>query len=189
MNWYDKTPQHFRFSLNANKVITHYKKFKDTQQLVTEFYTIARDGLKDKLDCILFQLPPSLAYTPEVLERILDQLDPAFSNVLEFRHASWWNTEVYQALKSHGIIFCITSYPGLPEYFIQTADTLYIRLHGNTELYKSNYSDNELKTYRDAIDASKAKETFIYFDNTWGGNAIKNARTMQQLMNIKQNVL
>jgi uncharacterized protein YecE (DUF72 family) len=187
--WYEKTPEHFRFSLKANKVITHYKKFVETQTLITDFYDIASEGLKDKLDCILFQLPPSLTYTPLVLDRIVDQLNPAFKNVLEFRHASWWNKEVYTRLKEHKLIFCITSYPGLPEEFIQTSETVYMRLHGNTELYKSNYSDKELKSFRDAMDVSTVKDSFIYFDNTWGGNAIKNAKTMQKLMDVKHNII
>jgi uncharacterized protein YecE (DUF72 family) len=187
--WYKKTPENFRFSLKANKLITHYKKFVETQTLITDFYDIASEGLKDKLDCILFQLPPSLTYTRQVLDRMVDQFNPAFKNVLEFRHASWWNEEVYSRLKEHELIFCITSYPGLPEEFIQTAGTVYMRLHGNTELYKSNYSDKELKSFRDAMDVSTVKDSFIYFDNTWGGNAIKNAKTMQKLMDVKHNII
>jgi len=61
--WYDKTPENFRFSLKANNHITHYKKFNGTQTLIKEFYDVAQGGLKDKLDCILFQLPPSLKYS------------------------------------------------------------------------------------------------------------------------------
>ena len=183
--WYKKTPVNFRFSIKANKVITHYKKFVETQNLITDFYNIALEGLKDKLDCILFQLPPSLAYTPAVLDRIVSQLNPSYKNVLEFRHVSWWNEEVYTRLKNHNLIFCITSYPGLPEKFIQTADAVYLRLHGNTELYKSNYSDKELKFFSNAIKKSDVTQSFIYFDNTWGGNAIGNAHTMQKLMNLK----
>lgn len=183
--WYKKTPENFRFSIKVNKVITHYKKFVETHDLVTDFYNIALEGLKEKLDCILFQLPPSLAYTPAVLDRIVSQLNPSYKNVLEFRHASWWNDDVYAALKAHKLIFCITSYPGLPEEFIQTAQSVYLRLHGNTELYKSNYSDTELKFFSDAIKAADVKDFFIYFDNTWGGNAIRNAQTMQKFMNLK----
>ena len=182
--WYKKTPADFRFSIKANKVITHYKKFVETQELITDFYTTVSEGLKEKLDCILFQLPPSLAYTPAVLNRIVSQLDSSFKNVLEFRHVSWWNDEVNAALKAHKLIFCITSYPGLPEKFIQTTESVYLRLHGNTELYKSNYSDKELKAFSDAIKKSDATTSFIYFDNSWGGNAIANAHTMQGLMNL-----
>lgn len=188
-SWYDKTPAGFRFSLKGNNQITHYKKFKDTQVLINELYEVASAGLKDKLDCILFQLPPSVKYTPEMLDRIVSQLNPAFKNVLEFRDAGWWNKDVYEVLKSHKLIFCTSSYPGLPEDFVTTADTAYVRLHGNTELYKSNYSDQELKQLRDAVNHSNVKEAFIYFDNTWGGNAISNAKTMEQFMQIKQKQL
>jgi uncharacterized protein YecE (DUF72 family) len=184
--WYDKTPDNFRFSLKANNQITHYKKFNGTHALVKEFYAVAKAGLKDKLDCILFQLPPSLKYSYETLERIIDQLDPAFKNVLEFRSADWWNPIVYNTLKSHKVIFCISSYPGLPDDFITTADTAYIRLHGKTELYKSNYSNDELHALSKSITDSNVKNAFVYFDNTWGGNAIANAKTMQQMMYLKQ---
>ncbi|WP_018344655.1 DUF72 domain-containing protein [Cytophaga aurantiaca] len=183
--WYDKTPENFRFSLKANNQITHYKKFKDTQTLIKEFYDVAASGLKDKLDCILFQLPPSVKYSYETLERILDQLNPAFKNVLEFRSADWWNPVVYNALKSHKVIFCTSSYPDLPDDFITTADTAYIRLHGKTELYKSNYSNSELHDLSEFITNSNVKNAFIYFDNTWGGNAIANAITMKEMMYLK----
>lgn len=183
--WYKKTPDNFLFSLKANREITHYKKFVQTQNLVTEFYNIALVGLKNKIACILFQFPPSFSYTPEVLDRIISQLDPSFKNVLEFRNATWWNEDVYATLKAHKLIFCTTSYPGLPEEFIQTAESVYLRLHGNTELYKSNYSDSELEFFSSSIKSAKIKDSFIYFDNTWGGNAIGNAHTMQKLMNLK----
>jgi len=187
--WYDKTPTNFRFSLKANNQITHFKKFNGTQELINEFYDVADKSLKDKLECILFQLPPSVKYSRETLDRIVEQLNPAFNNVLEFRDAGWWNEDVYKILKSNKIIFCISSYPGLPDDFVKTTDTVYVRLHGKTELYKSNYSNHELQQLRDSIDRSKAKHAFIYFDNTWGGNAIANAQTMQQLMNVNQKQL
>lgn len=183
-SWYDKTPDDFRFSLKATNHITHYKKFNATQSLVNEFYKVAATGLKEKLDCILFQLPPGLKYSYETLVRIVDQLNPDFKNVLEFRSADWWNPVVYNTLKSHKIIFCTTSYPGLPEDFVTTADTAYVRLHGKTELYKSNYSNVELQTLSDSIAGSNVKNAFIYFDNTWGGHAIANATIMKQMMHL-----
>lgn len=179
-SWYDKTPAHFHFSVKANNRITHYKKFNNTETLITEFYDLVAAGLKDKLESVLFQLPPSVKYSEETLIRIVQQLDPAFKNVLEFRDAGWWNKDVYKVLNEKNIIFCASSYPGLPDDFVATTDTAYIRLHGKTELYKSNYSDAELQTLRNEIEQSDVKEAFIYFDNTWGGNAIANAKTMQQ---------
>lgn len=188
-SWYDKTPADFKFSLKATNQITHYKKFNGTQSLISELYAVAAAGLQDKLECILFQLPPGVKYSPEVLDRIVSQLDPTFKNVLEFRDAGWWNKDVYKMLRSNNIIFCTSSYPGLPDEFVTTADTAYVRLHGKTELYKSNYSNDELHTLHDVIHHSDIKEVFIYFDNTWGGNAIANAKTMQQFMQLKHKQL
>nr|WP_282595048.1 DUF72 domain-containing protein [Mesorhizobium amorphae] len=47
------------------------------------------------MGCFLFQLPPSYRFTKARLSDILGQLDPAQRNVVQFRHASWWNETVY----------------------------------------------------------------------------------------------
>jgi len=184
--WDDKTPQDFRFSLKATNQITHYKKSICTQSLIKEFYDVTKAGLKEKLDCILFQFSPSLTYSYNTLERIIRQLNPDFKNVFEFRNADWWNPVVYNTLKSHKIIFCTSSYPVLPDDFITTTDTAYIRLHCKTELYKSNYSTDELHALSDFVRDSNVKNVFVYFDNTWGGNSIANATCMRQMLHLKQ---
>ena len=55
--WYEKTPENFRFTLKANRAITHTHKFNNTQDLTTRFYERSTN-LKEKLLCVLFQLPP-----------------------------------------------------------------------------------------------------------------------------------
>jgi uncharacterized protein YecE (DUF72 family) len=80
------------------------------------------DTLSDRMGCFLFQLPPSYRYTKTRLNDIVSQLDPARRNVVEFRHASWWNEEVYSAFRKAGIIFCSCSGPRLPDELVQTAD-------------------------------------------------------------------
>ena len=72
------------------------------------------DILGDQMGCFLFQLPPSYRYTKIRLNDIVSQLDPTRRNVAEFRHASWWNEEVYSAFRKAGIIFCSCSAPRLP---------------------------------------------------------------------------
>jgi len=51
--WYDRTPDDFKFTLKANRLITHRKKFEDTQDQVDRFYELA-ENLGEKLACILF---------------------------------------------------------------------------------------------------------------------------------------
>ncbi|WP_426061110.1 DUF72 domain-containing protein [Hymenobacter sp. B1770] len=46
----------------------------------------------------MFQLPPKAAYTEELMERLLNSLDPNFNNVAEFRHPSWWDGQVQRTL-------------------------------------------------------------------------------------------
>jgi uncharacterized protein YecE (DUF72 family) len=86
--WYNKSPELFSFSVKAPRLITHYKQFIHTQQFVDDFYSTIKEGLKEKLGCVLFQLPPRMKYKPGKLEQIIDNLNPAFNNVLEFRHDS-----------------------------------------------------------------------------------------------------
>src|ERR1043165_722031 len=51
--WYDKSPGGFIFSVKAPRLITHYKQLKDCQDLLNDFYTVCRDGLKEKLGPLL----------------------------------------------------------------------------------------------------------------------------------------
>ena len=48
------------------------------------------------------QLPPSYRYT-KTRNDIVSQLDPGRRNVVEFRHASWWNEDVYAAFRKAGL--------------------------------------------------------------------------------------
>src|SRR5439155_15469624 len=91
LNWYNKSPEDFKFSVKAPRLISHYKIFIDCESLLKDFYASVQEGLNDKLGCILFQLPPRIIYSDEVLNRIIESLNPAFNNVVEFRDKSWWN--------------------------------------------------------------------------------------------------
>ena len=107
--------------------------------MLGDFYSSIQQGLKQKLGCVLFQLPPQLIYSEALLEKIIINLNPSFKNVIEFRHASWWNKDVFQKLKKHNIIFSGISYPKLPDEVVKTNKVLYYRLHGVPVLYKSAY--------------------------------------------------
>src|ERR1700733_12383578 len=111
----------FVYTVKVCELITHVKKFKGTKTLIRDFGMIA-DVLRDRMGCFLFQLPPSYGYTKVRLNDIVSQLDPAGRNVVDFRHASWWNEEVYSAFRKAGIIFCSCSAPRLPDELIRTTD-------------------------------------------------------------------
>lgn len=185
LNWYQKTPAHFSFAVKAPRLITHYKKFEGVELLLGDFYGTIQEGLKEKLGCILFQLPAQLSYSYELLQKITQQLNPSFINVVEFRHASWWQTKVYETLSSHNISFCGISHPLLPDEVVANTENIYYRFHGVPHLYHSAYDNSFLQKVVNAISSAKqAKQAFVYFNNTAQTAAIQNAQFVQQLLAV-----
>ena len=182
-NWYDKSPTDFLFSVKAPKTITHLKKFTDCKQEINDFYDTCSEGLKEKLGCILFQLPPSFQYSPERLSLIVESLNLDFKNVIEFRNQTWWIEEVYEVFTENNITFCSVNYPNLPTDIIQTNEIGYLRFHGNPKLFYSSYNDEELKRVADFLfSKNKFKKFFIYFNNTASTAGILNALTLKDIL-------
>ncbi|MES2708144.1 MAG: DUF72 domain-containing protein [Verrucomicrobiota bacterium] len=171
----------FIYTVKVCELITHVKRFTGTETLVRDFGFIA-DLLGDRMGCFLFQLPPGYRFTPARLAAILSQLDPRRRNVVEFRHASWWNDKVYDAFREAGAIFCSCSAPGLPDELVTTADDVYLRFHGKTQWYRHDYTDEELEIWRDRILQSGCRRVWAYFNNTIGGHAVPNARTFRTML-------
>ena len=184
-DWYAKSPADYRFAVKAPRQVTHYKKFNaEAQPILADFYGMVQEGLREKLGPVLFQLPPKAAYTDELLQRILDSLDPAFTNVVEFRHPSWWEGEVYRELARHRVAFVGQSHPQpLPDEVVANTDVLYYRFHGVPELYTTPYTSAFLQRIADEVRAApQVKEVYLYFNNGIGGAGVLNAREMQALL-------
>jgi uncharacterized protein YecE (DUF72 family) len=186
-SWYDRSPDNFLFTVKATQTITHQKPFQDTQTQIQEFYAVVKEGLGPKLGPVLFQLPPRLAYSPAMLESIITQLDAAYINVIEFRHASWWREDVYTTLKKKGIVFSGTSYPDLPNDVICTSSINYYRFHGVPKLYYSEYSPAFLRQIAQLIkEDSSITKAFLYFNNTAAAAALTNAHFVQEFVQSNQ---
>ena len=181
--WYNDSGPDFIFSAKAPKAITHYKQFHQTRQMIADVYGTLKEGLKEKLGCVLFQLPPRLSFNSERLHRITESLDPAFNNVLECRHPSWWNEEAFRVLSTRNISFCGMSHPGLPEDIIQNTEEAYYRFHGVPALYSSPYSPGQLEDFAAAVNnLTGIKRGFVYFNNDIEGWAIHNAKQLRELL-------
>ena len=171
----------FVYTVKVCELITHIKRFAGTKILVQDFGLIA-DLLGPRMGCFLFQLPPSFHYTPARLKRILDNLDHTRRNVVEFRHRSWWNENVYNAFRKTGTIFCSCSGPRLPDELIKTSDDVYVRFHGIKNWYRHDYTKAEMAIWATRIEESGAKTVWAYFNNDRNGYAIKNARALIRLL-------
>lgn len=163
------------------RIITHLKKFRDTEGLLRDFYIIAKNGLKEKLGPVLFQLAPSMKYDEDLLAKMTSQMDILYQNVIEFRHVSWWRKEVFAALKDANIVFSGVSYPGLISDAVADLSTCYYRFHGVPKLYYSAYDEHFLNVIASQIAGTETREAYVYFNNTAAGAAIENAKYLQCL--------
>ena len=180
--WHARSPEHFRFTVKAPRLVTHYKKFHGAKREANDFYLLASRGLREKLGCVLFQLPPNLVYSDENLKNIVETLDASFVNVLEFRHESWWNEKVFEVLKREGITFCGISYPALPDDVMRSVPVLYHRFHGVPDLYASRYSKKALEEVKAKISSFRGvTDAYVYFNNDIYAEAIRNARELIEM--------
>lgn len=171
----------FLYTVKVCELITHTRKFEATHTLIEDFAYIA-EILGPHMGCFLYQLPPSFHYTKERLKNLVSQIQNNHRNVIEFRHVSWWNENVYEALREAKLIFCSCSAPNLPDELIKTADDIYIRFHGKKAWYKHLYSEEELKVWAERIHAANGKNVWIYFNNTFDAHAVENAQMMAGLL-------
>lgn len=184
-NWYARSPERFSFTVKAPGHITHFKKFRDAERMLSDFYDTVKAGLRDKLGAVLFQFPSAFHYDASRLAGITRMLDVSVWNVLEFRHASWWSEDVYKALEKSRATFCGMSHPDLPETAVSTSEILYYRLHGVPHLYNSRYELARLAQLRQEItNHSRLTRAFICFNNTADGHAVMNAKQMQNLCEL-----
>ena len=181
LGWYEESPDNFSFSVKVPKLITHFKQLVDADLLINFFYVTSKDGLREKLGEILFQFPSKFDYSEARLQQLIKSLDTSFTNVVEFRHSSCWNEEVYTQPARNKIIFCGTSHPSLPDDIIVVGPVICHCFHGAPSLYYFNYKEDVLKAFADDIgDVQPIRKVNCYFNNTASTNAIKNARFLLQ---------
>ena len=183
--WHEKTPDGFSFAVKGSRYISHTKKLKPDPESVAK----QRDNLepiKDKLRVVLWQLPSSLNFDPDLLHSFGEKLKDwsGVDHVLEFRDESWFCEDTARALNDLGLGSCISDAGKWPRWDEVTADLVYIRLHGRPETYSSNYSDEEIGQWADWLQSHRdaGRSAYVFFDNTDAGAAVDNARTMQQMM-------
>ena len=181
--WYEKVPENFVFAVKASRFITHVKRLVDLEDSLKVFLKRAY-LLKEKLGPILYQLPPSMKKDPQRLTSFVKKLPKKTKNVVEFRHQSWLDDEVFAILKNFNIAHCIISMPKFPVVPEITADFTYIRMHGSSSLYGSCYQKDELKKWalqiKEFLDSGK--DTYIYFNNDAQGYAVKNALDLKKIL-------
>ncbi len=183
-HWNDLTPEPFRFVLKAPRLITHEKALVDVRSELEEFTSNAQ-ALGNKLAALLWQFPANAKKDAlsEPLAKFLPLLPGSIRQVFEFRHVSWFSDAIYDLLNQHHAGIVINDSPRFPKREITTDHVMYVRFHGPGKLYSSSYSDVQLDNWAQKIARHIDKDdVYLFFNNTAGGKAIKNADTLRQLL-------
>lgn len=180
--WYKDTPEDFAFVVKAPKLFTHLKRMRGIEQEQSDFYDTCFQALQDKLRCVIYQFPASTKYSEQLLEVLMSMSNIPVLHAIEFRDPSWWREDVYAALKAAGMVFVNVSFPGLEDVFVPNEDSNYLRFHGTPVLYKSGYGAEALTSWAEAVKKQPPKQLFVYFNNTWYGEAIADAKTFERLL-------
>lgn len=152
--WKAQVPPEFRFSLKLTQKITHHKKLANANEEMNYFL----EGVApifDQLAAILVQLPPYLRRDLSALAAFLEAWSSSWPLAFEFRHASWYDAEVYRTLVDHRASFVLAETEGRPAERIVTGPFIYIRLR------KTTYEPPELDEWVQWIRQRK-EPVFVY---------------------------
>jgi uncharacterized protein YecE (DUF72 family) len=159
--WAAEVPETFTFAVKAPQRITHIAKLQNAGELTEAFVRIA-GLLGPRLGPMLFQLPPFLRKDVPRLTAFLESLPKGHKYAFEFRHASWFDDEVWSALRAHGAALCVAEGEALESPLVATADWGYVRLR------KDEYPDALVASWAERIHAQKWTDAFVYIKHDEG---------------------
>jgi uncharacterized protein YecE (DUF72 family) len=176
-NWCRLTPETFRFSLKAPQKVTHFARLRNCNDTVDYFYDVV-SALGTRLGPVLFQLPPNLKKDSALIERFTECLPASMRAAFEFRDPSWFDDEVFAALRKRNVCLCVADSEKLATPFVATADWGYLRLR------REDYQSADVTRWAQTVQAQSENwsDAFIYFKHEESGTGPKLARQMLTLV-------
>lgn len=204
--WLAEVPARgFTFAVKGGRFLTHNLKLRNAEASLGNFFASGVLALGRRTGPFLWQLPATYRFDAERLDSFMrllprdsregeavalqhdDRLRRGalvdapvrvrYRHAFEVRHPSYFHDEFYAILREHGCGFVIADTAGRFETADEvTADFVYVRLHGSTELYASGYTDAELDAWARRIARWRsvrggALDVYVYFDNDARGHA------------------
>nr|WP_246381764.1 DUF72 domain-containing protein [Prauserella isguenensis] len=182
--WFEQVPDDFVFAVKGGRFITHMKRLREVTEPLANFFASGVTALEHKLGPLLWQLPPTLQFDPDLLADFFRHLprstgaaarlardhhtvrfeprtsvetDRPLRHALEVRHPSFATAEAVQLLREHEIgLVAADAADEWPQLEDVTADFVYVRLHGWEQLYAGGYPDTELDGWAEKVLAWRA---------------------------------
>jgi uncharacterized protein YecE (DUF72 family) len=229
-HWHDATPEGFVFSIKGSRYITHLRRLKEVETPLANFFASGILALRNKLGPFLWQFPPNFSFKPERLAAFFKLLprdtnaaaklaghhtelvkNPWFNatefhplrHAIEVRHASFQTREFIELLREHEIALVVADTAGKWPFMEDvTADFIYVRLHGDEELYVSGYTPEAIANWAEKIrswsrgstpkDAKlltpsapqQPRDIYVYFDNDVKVRAPADAIALSRLLKL-----
>ena len=169
--WAAGTPEHFVFTLKAPRRITHDSKLKNVADLTRAFCKIG-GTLGSRLGILLFQLPPNFKRDDAIFNDFLDTLPDGTRAAFEFRHDSWHDEAVFDALKRRNLALCIADSEKMSTPVMATADYAYLRLRDE------GYQPADLERWATTLKGlSTIRDGYVYFKHEEQGKGPEFAKT------------
>jgi uncharacterized protein YecE (DUF72 family) len=184
--WVEETPDDFVFAAKASRYLTHIRRLRDIGEGIARYYERIEPLVRSpKLGPIVWQLPANFHRADDVLADALGRM-PAGRHCFEFRHESWFTTEVYSLLGEHGAALVVGDHPRWPFQARElTTDWTLVRLHHGRRGRRGNYSERELEEWAERIAGwAREAEVYLYFNNDWEGFAVENARSLKRRLGL-----
>jgi uncharacterized protein YecE (DUF72 family) len=213
-SWYRETPPGFVFAIKGGRYITHLLRLRNADRALANFFASGIFNLREKIGPFLWQFPPQFRYDEERFEAFFRMLPRDLAEALclarrrdarmtgrcrlaihdnlrlrhavEIRHESFVDERFVAQLRRHEIALVVADTAGKWPYFEDvTADFMYLRLHGDAELYVSGYTDAALERWAERMRAwaaggepddarristrpapkRRSRDVYCYFDN------------------------
>ncbi len=233
--WYEDTPDDFVFALKGSQYITHRRRLRNVEVPLANFFASGVFNLREKLGPILWQFPRQFRYDrerfasffallPRDTERALSlarrrdvrvkgrarlSIDAhrPIRHAVEIRHESFLDPSFVDLLRENSIALVVSDSPmHWPLVQDVTADFIYMRLHGDKELYYSGYDDATLDDWARRIrawnrgseprdvkkistrkpPAARGRDVYCYFDNDAKVKAPVDAESLMRKLGVQR---
>ena len=230
--WAEQTPDDFLFAVKGPRFITHIRRLDHIETPLANFFGSGVLALKQKLGPLLWQFPPNLPFDTRMEDflkslprdteqaahlakrhdtrlegRALTQTDAkrTLRHAVEIRHESFLTEAFVDLLRAHSVALVIADSVDWPCRMDLTADFVYCRLHGPSDLYRSRYEPEALDLWARRVRAwtqgrpapkakrisktpapSQSRDVFVFFDNTDKRHAPEDAQALARRLGVRQ---